>query len=236
MNLLVADLLRSRITAAGSGPLITYYDVAAGERIELSAITVGNWVAKTANLLTWDLAVAPGDAIRLPLARTHPGHWMTAVWQLAVWQVGAYVDLTSTPTAADVLVSGPDWQPYVGEAADVLACSLHPFATGLGTGLPASVTDVDLAVRAQPDSYSPSPVSGSAPAWVDDERRLTQGELAELDGSDQRRLLVPGDPWATARDGIVAALIGGGSLVVVRGGDPDRLSRIALSERAEPAS
>jgi uncharacterized protein (TIGR03089 family) len=160
---------------------------------------------------------------------------MTAVWQLAVWQVGAYVELSADPIGAGVVVCGPDWPAYVAGAGagDVLACSLHPFATGLGPGLPASVIDVDLAVRAQPDSYSPVRVDASALAWVDDERRLTQAELAGGPGCDQRRLTVPSDAWPTARDGLVAALIGGGSAVIVVGGSADDLERIGAAELAQ---
>ena len=231
MNLLVADLLRTRLRRAGAVPLITYYDVPRGERIELSAITFANWVAKTANLLTWELSVTPGDPIALPLARTHPGHWMTAVWQVAIWQVGACVDLSTGTDAGGVVVCGPDWRPYADAAGDVLACSLHPFATGLESGAPASVTDVDLAVRAQPDSYTPVPVDPRAPAWADDERRLTQAELADVTGSESRHLIVPRDPWTTARDGIVAALVGGGSVVTVVGGTAEERARIGSTER-----
>ena len=32
-------------------PLVTHYDDSTGERVELSATTLDNWVAKTANLL-----------------------------------------------------------------------------------------------------------------------------------------------------------------------------------------
>ena len=42
-------------SAVSTQPLVTFYDDATGERTELSGITVGNWVAKTGNLLT-----APG--------------------------------------------------------------------------------------------------------------------------------------------------------------------------------
>jgi uncharacterized protein (TIGR03089 family) len=230
VNLLVADLLRARIRTAGADPLITYYDVPRGERVELSAVTFGNWVAKVANLLTFEVSLGPGEPVALPLAATAPGHWMTAVWQVAIWQVGAYVDLSPAADRADVCVCGPDWQPYADSPADVLACSLHPFATGLGGGVPASVADVDLAVRAQPDSYSPSPIRPSALAWVDADRRLTQADLVAGPVEPGRRLLVPTDPWGTARDGIVTALLGGGSVVTVVGGTADDLAKIVAAE------
>jgi uncharacterized protein (TIGR03089 family) len=233
MTTSVADLLPARLRTAGAAPLLTYYDVPRGERIELSAVTFGNWVDKTANLLSWEVSAGAGDPVALPLAVTAPGHWMTAVWEVAIWQLGGYVDLSDgAADEADVLVCGPDWQPFADSAADVLACSLHPFATGLGPGLPASVTDVDLAVRAQPDSYQPSPVAPSALAWIDPDRRLTQADLVAGPVTTGRRLLAPSDPWGTARDGILAALLGGGSLVTVVGGSVEDLARIGSAERA----
>ena len=222
MSELVSGLLRRRIRSDGASPLITYYGVGAGERVELSALTLGNWVAKASNLLAWELSVAPGDPVAMPLAQSDPGHWMTAVWQLAIWQVGAYVELSASDEAG-VLVCGPDWEPYADARADVLACSLHPFATGLGAApLPASVVDADIAVRGQPDTYAAAPIDPVAQAWLDGERRLTLAELVAGPSSPTRRLLVPTLPWPTARDGILAALIGGGSVVAVVGGSPGR--------------
>ncbi|NDU76176.1 TIGR03089 family protein, partial [Actinomadura sp. DSM 109109] len=43
--------LRRRGAGDPSRPLVTFYDDAAGERVELSARTFDNWVAKTANFL-----------------------------------------------------------------------------------------------------------------------------------------------------------------------------------------
>lgn len=232
MDTLVADLLRSRVREAGADPLVTYYDVDRGERVELSAVTFANWVAKAANLLSFDISVAAGDAVALPLARTSPGHWMTAVWEVAIWQVGAYVDLAFDPAEhPDVLVCGPDWRGYADTAVDVLACSLHPFATGLGPGLSAWVTDVDLAVRAQPDNYVSMPVDPTALAWVDADRRLTQFELVAGPAEPERRLIVPGEAWTTVRAGLIAALGSGGSVVVVVGGTPRDQAEIGSAER-----
>jgi uncharacterized protein (TIGR03089 family) len=231
VSMLIAGLLRARLKAAGADPLITYYDAPSGERVELSAITFDNWVAKAANLLTCDLSVAQGESVALPLARSAPGHWMTAVWQVAAWHAGAYVDLSSAP--AEVVVCGPDWQPYADSGADVLACSLHPLGGGLGSVLPASVSDVDLAVRSQPDSYDAAPIDPAGLAWVDAERRLTQADLVVGPGTARRRLVVPGEPWDSAREGIIAALLGGGSIVVVVGGTADDLARIRTAELVE---
>ncbi|MBK3590271.1 TIGR03089 family protein, partial [Streptomyces sp. MBT57] len=66
-----ADLLRSALAADPARPLVTFYDDATGERVELSVATFANWVAKTANLLQSDLAAEPGDRLALLL----PAHW-----------------------------------------------------------------------------------------------------------------------------------------------------------------
>src|SRR5262249_8331331 len=58
------DQLLAQALARDPGrPLLTYYDDATGERAELSATTLANWVAKTANLLQDELALSPGDRV-----------------------------------------------------------------------------------------------------------------------------------------------------------------------------
>src|SRR6476469_4381836 len=108
MSALLAERLRRRVRANGSTPLLTYYDLDSGERTELSAISFGNWVDKTSNLLVDEVAVTEGEAISMPLAHEAPGHWLTAVWQLACWQLGLTVDLTVDSPAAAV-VTGRHW-------------------------------------------------------------------------------------------------------------------------------
>ncbi len=58
-----ADLLRSALASDPGRPLVTFYDDATGERVELSVATFANWVAKTANLLQADPAAEPGDRV-----------------------------------------------------------------------------------------------------------------------------------------------------------------------------
>src|SRR5690606_21134952 len=100
-----ADLLSSALAADPGRPLVTFYDDATGERVELSVATFANWVAKTANLLQDELSAEPGDRVALLL----PAHWQTAVWLLACASVGVVADVASPdPGAADIVVSGPD--------------------------------------------------------------------------------------------------------------------------------
>lgn len=103
----LAGLLRSD----PGRPRITCYDdtdgPTRGERIELSAKVLANWVSKAANALQdeWDLG--PGARVRLDL----PAHWRTVYWALATWSVGATVVLSEaddTGTGSDPHTSPPD--------------------------------------------------------------------------------------------------------------------------------
>ncbi|SDU81809.1 TIGR03089 family protein [Microlunatus sagamiharensis] len=229
---LIADLLARRVRSDGSAPLVTCYDLGDGTRVELSATTTANWVAKTSNLLTDELLLEPGALVELDVAREHPGHWMTLVWALSCWQVGATVTL-GRPDEAALLVTGPT--PGAGTGGtEVVACSLHPLGLGIGD-LPAGVVDFATEVRGQPDQWSGLPVTGDAPAWRDDTRSLTQQDLLAGDPADARRVLVTaGGAWETVRDALVVPLRDGGSSVVVSGTpDPARVAGIAATERVD---
>jgi hypothetical protein len=79
-----AELLQHCVRRDSSRPLVTWYDDATGERVELSVATAANWAAKTANLLS-DEDV---EAVRLEPA----GHWLAAVVALGAWTAGVAVD------------------------------------------------------------------------------------------------------------------------------------------------
>jgi uncharacterized protein (TIGR03089 family) len=229
MTALLAERLRQRVRLDGSAPLLTFYDLESGARTELSATTLSNWVDKTSNLLLDEVAVGEGEVISMPLAVEAPGHWLTAVWQLACWQVGLVVDLTNRSASAAV-VTGRHWQGYAER--DIFACALHPLGFGFTESLPDGVRDYAIEVRSHADRYFGYPPEPDAIAWVDAERTLTQAELCNVDDPPARRLVRSGNPWATCRDGIVTALVTGGSAVVVVGGDADQVTRIAESEHA----
>ena len=233
MTELIAARLRRRVRVAGAEPFLTYYEPASGARVELSAVTLLNWVDKTCHLLD-ELDVRPGDTVRLALAETAPGHWLTAVWELACWQVGAGVR-TGVSGDARLLVSGPDWSAHADAGVDQVACSLHPLGLPLPERLPSPVLDYALEVRGQADTYAPAAQSGLTTAWLDPARRLSQADLvAEPWPAAARRLVQPSTPWPTAYTAVVAPLLGGGSTVLVAGeATPDQLARIVQDERAE---
>jgi len=68
-------------------------------------------------------------------------------------------------------------------------------------------------------------------AWIDSERTVTQADLIMIEGPPVRRLVRAADPWVTCRDGVVTALVTGGSVVIAVGGNVEQLSKIAQSER-----
>lgn len=243
----ISQHLRRRTATAGADPLVTYYDLGTGERTELSAVTVTNWVAKTCHLLSDDHGLDLGDVVLLDLARTHPGHWVTSCLELACWSLGLVVAVEDGGVAAagvgaagdDVrlVVTGPLYDTATDRAAaagaELVACSLHPLGLPFAEQLPAGVADYSLEVRAQPDQFSAGAVPDDQPAWRSPEATLTQSELASVTGAAGRRLLRPGSPWGTARDGILAALVGGGSVVVVVGDDEPALARIRATENVD---
>src|ERR1700712_3342661 len=87
MSRIPADLIADRLRGNAAAPLVTFYDDATGERVELSGATLANWVAKTANLLQEEFDVGPGSTVALAL----PVHWQIAAVLLAVWSCGATV-------------------------------------------------------------------------------------------------------------------------------------------------
>ena len=69
LTTLSGAILDPMLRADPVGPRITYYDDATGERIELSAVTLANWAAKTGNLLRDELGAGPGQPGRDLAAR-----------------------------------------------------------------------------------------------------------------------------------------------------------------------
>jgi hypothetical protein len=91
-----AELLQAEQRRDGARPLVTWYDDATGERIELSVTTAANWSAKTANLLADEHGLGPGDTVAL----TPTSHWLCVVVLLGAWTAGVAVDVTGA--AGDV--------------------------------------------------------------------------------------------------------------------------------------
>ncbi|OII68553.1 MULTISPECIES: TIGR03089 family protein [unclassified Streptomyces] len=236
-----ADLLRSALAADPARPLVTYYDDATGERVELSVATFANWVAKTANLLQDGLSAEPGERVALLL----PAHWQTAVWLLACASTGVVADLGGDPAAADHVVAGPD-RLDEGRACSGsrLALSLAPLGRRFLPGPPDGYDDYAVEVPGQGDRFVPYvPVDPDAPALAvpGADTELSGAELvarARADAArrglrDGSRLLsgLAWDSWEGVSAGLYAPLAAGGSVVLCR--HLDRLPAEALAQRLE---
>lgn len=114
-----SDELRAALLAGDlSRPRLTWYDDANGERIDLSGKTLANWVAKAANWLESEMALAPGDEVALVMP---PDHWRTIYWSLAAWTRGLTI---TTGTDADAVVTlGGAVDADLDEPARALAAS-----------------------------------------------------------------------------------------------------------------
>jgi uncharacterized protein (TIGR03089 family) len=211
--------------AADPTPLVTYYDDATGERVELSGVTTANWVAKTANLLRDGYGLDGTARVALLL----PAHWQTVVWLLATWTLGGCV---TDDADADLAVCAVDRLDEASGAADRLALSLAPLGRPIGAPLPAGVLDYAREVPGQGDRFTGVPVPLGAPAWSVGSDLVTHGGLvlAAADAGaargwrqgDADRSLIAHDDldlgWAVGA--AVVPLLGRGSVVLVRHADP----------------
>ncbi|WEO97041.1 TIGR03089 family protein [Streptomyces sp. FXJ1.172] len=234
-----ADLLASALAADPGRPLVTFYDDATGERVELSVATFANWVAKTANLLQGDLAAAPGDRVALLL----PAHWQTAVWLLACSSVGAVADIGGDPAAADVVVSGPDSLDAARACrGERVALALRPLG-GRFPQPPQGFADYAVEAPGQGDRFVPfAPVDPEEPALIVAGAQYSAAEVVEKAVADAAELELTGpgsrmlsgrsyDTWEGLSAGLYSPLATGGSVVLCR--NLGRLGEEGLARRIE---
>lgn len=225
-----ADVLAARLRTDPGQPLVTFYDHATGERVELSVTTYANWVAKAASLLVDECGLERGQRLRVDL----PTHWLGPVFLGAAWTAGLVVSESDEP---DAVVCGPDsleaWAGRAG-AIPVLACSLRPLGVRFAEPLPHGVRDVGVEVWGQPDSFIPwDPPSGDDPAAEGlSQRALLEAATAGSLLTDGGRLLSAANPasppgFATFTEPLARR----GSLVLVAHPDSARLEETAAAER-----
>ncbi len=239
--LTVVSALARAVAAGNPGqPLVTFYDGASGERVELSAITFDNWVIKIANLLADELMVERGETVRVDL----PTHWQSTVVLLGAWTAGLCVSL-GEPAEPDAAVSvvGPDaLEDAEAVAGQPIACSLRPLAGSFTGELPLGWLDFATEVPIQPDLLlAPSSVDPGDVAIEIASQPWTHEELVErgLDESmalglaDGGRLLTDANPASVTGlvPALVAPLVAGASVVLTLNCDATALAVIAEQER-----
>ncbi len=142
----VPSLVRALVASDPGRPRVTWYGTD-GERVELSARVLENWVAKTENLLVEEFDAGPGIVVTIDL----PPHWRTVVWTLATWSVGA--TLAPEGGGGDVVVTvDPTSAPEGGHVVAVSLAALARRFEGEGT------FDVDDAAEVSTfaDSFDPA--------------------------------------------------------------------------------
>jgi uncharacterized protein (TIGR03089 family) len=232
-----ARLLARALAADPATPFLTFYDDATGERVELSLATFDNWVAKTANLFQDGLGTDVGDRVAIML----PPHWQGAVWMLAAWSAGLTVTLDG-PAGADVVVTGPDDLPVAVAAGgrDTVALALRPLGGPFTEPLPPGVLDYGAEVPGYADHFAPyTPPDPAGPALEVGGATTTGARLVEaavhraeeLEFGTGGRLMTDANPAGPDGylDALLAPLVRGGSVVVVR--HPD----LALVDRRKAA-
>jgi uncharacterized protein (TIGR03089 family) len=214
------------------GPRITYYDDATGERIELSAVTLANWAAKTGNLLRDELGAGPASRVAILL----PAHWQTAAVLFGVWWIGAEAALAPGP--ADIALCTAERldeaDSVIEPGGEVAVLSLDPFGRP-APDLPIGVTDYATAVRVHGDQIVPERHPGPALGG-----RSVDEILADCENSAATRGLTADDrvlssaSWpgpAELVDGLLAVMAVGASLVQVANPDPAALQRKVETEK-----
>lgn len=190
-------LLRDLQRSDAARPRITCYDdtdgTTRGERIELSARVLSNWVAKAANALQEDYDLEPGSAVLLAL----PPHWRTAYWALAVWSVGGCVVLDADEQA-DVCVSDDaavltDFVERSGAAAGAVLVTLAALARGAEIVVPDGVMDEAAQLATYADQFEPwAEADDDDPALVAQGSPISYGNLVAWAGSEEATGLAPG--------------------------------------------
>ncbi|WP_122818381.1 TIGR03089 family protein [Nocardioides pantholopis] len=228
---ILAGLLRSD----PGRPLVTFYDDATGERVELSVATYANWVAKASSLLVEEHGLERGGSLRVDL----PTHWLGPVFLGAAWNVGLAVTTGEHP---DAVVCGPatldTWAEHAAQLP-VLACALRPLGVRFAEPLPAGVHDVGVDIWSQPDSFlaydppTPEDVATDFPQGRVQQAQLWTTAAAGALISGGGRLLTEANP--ASPPGVATftePLVKGGSLVLVANADPERLEGTYAAERA----
>jgi uncharacterized protein (TIGR03089 family) len=187
-------------------PLLTWYDDMTGERTELSGATLGNWVAKTANLLVDGVGAGPGDTAVALL----PPHWQTAAVLLGAWSAGLVV--SSEPGAAEVGFATPARAAELTQPERYLV-GLHPLGLPL-RDVPAGYLDYAVEVRNYGDAFGPFATLPQTP-----------GDLGLAPGD---RVLIDASQYPDPRDWLLAPLAAGATTVLC-----GQLDRSVVVKRAE---
>lgn len=218
------------LAADPSRPFVTYYDEASGERSELSAKSLANWVAKTHHLLGDELGLGVGDTALVAL----PAHWISVPVLLGCLTAG----LALTPDGpAEIAFVAPDTLAAAGGVPDVYAVAPESAAVGFPDGPPAPALDYVAAVRPQEDKWpSVHLAAGPADPCLPGLDRAAVAARAAESGLERGARVLTTRRWNSEADWIEAVLapvaVGGSLVIVANCADEALLERRMAQERA----
>ena len=166
-------MLNHLLNADAAAPRLTVYNESTGARMDFSAQTLENWVAKIANMLEEELELDDDSALLIDL----PVTWQAAVIALGALAAGIEFDFANSSLAdddadaasqlqADAVFTSPDKfdlysvgdvaTSFDGSAPDVVLVTDDPFGRGVveaGGELPSGAIDFGPTVRFYGDDY-----------------------------------------------------------------------------------
>ena len=234
------ELLKELLAADPSVPRLTCYDETTGGRTDLSAITLDNWASNIANMLHDEFDLDPGDSAWIDLP---------PIWQAACIVVGAEragIELSDEDPLVVFTSVGKlsEWEEKFPDAY-LAAVTDDVFGRGVvetGGEIPPGVVDFGPEVRLHPDAYiGMGPEAGQVllDGATPEELGARAKDAAGAAGLDDGARVISGgwsggpsaDEWIRS---VLAAWSVGGAAVIVRGGDDERMARIAEIEKARP--
>jgi uncharacterized protein (TIGR03089 family) len=223
-----ADVLAAMLRSDPARPRVTFYEdtpgPTRGERIELSAKVLANWVSKAANALQEEWDLAPGSRVRLAL----PPHWRSLYWALAVWSVGATVVLGDGD--ADLVVTDDATRAAPAPTPSVLV-TLAALARGTDVSVSAGVMDEAKELATYADQFSPweEPAPGDVAVSGVGADASYDSVVPQRDWADGSRVHTAAGELADVLTTALAAWSVDGSLVLSRGPEPEggRAARLA---------
>lgn len=229
-------------------PALVFYDHN-GDRVELSGRVFENWTAKTANLLTDDLALQPGDRVLLDT----PVHWRCLALAAGVWRLGGVVVLphgatepTQGAAVAAALETTLDEQLATtnGDAArrkallspahdELLVLGYDAMASSVAAQrLPAGAIDFCAEIRAHGDHFAGSTRPDTQTvAVVDGGQELSYGQLqdqaaelaAQLEDQAVRAVHLQTHSWSLrAVVHVLGAWLAGANVIIIDPGPAGR--------------
>ena len=225
-----AEVLASMVASDPGRPRLTCYDDSPGpnqgERVELSARVLANWVAKAGNMLQDDLDGSPATTVGLDL----PAHWRAFYWALAAWSVGATVVVGNGADTSDTVVTTDHHTAeQVAENAGLPVLVTLPMLAAANLDAPRDVVDEARELPNYGDAFTPNVDANLVdPALVSgDEAQSFRHVVASQPGwGASPRIRVP-DVLHQALLAALSAWAADGSVVLVRSPDGDQARRLA---------